>query len=77
LEAHKQKCATIKNCDNKVVSATIPKHKVFAPMHADLYHHEKRIMKHKNFSSEFSSPKVLGKKFVCSMEKTVVFCNAK
>jgi hypothetical protein len=52
-----------------VVSAAIPKPKVFDPMHDDLYHHEKRIMKPKNFPSELSSTRELEKKSVCSMEK--------
>jgi hypothetical protein len=69
LEVHKQQCAAIKNCDEKkVVSAAIPKSKVFAPMHAGFYHHENRIMKPKIFYSEFSSPKELQKKSACSMK---------
>jgi hypothetical protein len=64
LEVQKQQCVTIKNCDKKnVICAAIPKPKVFAPMH-----HKKRIMKLENFSSDLSSPKKPGKKFVVSIE---------
>jgi hypothetical protein len=41
---------------------------VFAPMHTDLYHYEKRIMMLENFCSEFSSPKEPEQKFVVLIE---------
>jgi hypothetical protein len=70
LEVHKQQCSTIKNCDKKkVFSAAIPKNKVYLLLcMLTSIITKKRIIKPKNFSSEFSSPKELGKKSASSMK---------